>query len=68
MVSPDPFLPAIEKFLSETGISASGFGKAALGDPMFVRDLRLTGRKIKPKTRRELEAFMAKARKAARAA
>lgn len=34
------FLAEIETFLQRAGMSPSGFGRAALGDPNFVRDLR----------------------------
>jgi hypothetical protein len=59
----DPFLPEVEKFLTETRLSASRFGKLAVGDPMFVRDMRLTGRKLRPETVDALKAFMARERR-----
>jgi hypothetical protein len=34
------FLAEIEAFLHQARVSPSGFGRAALGDPNFVRDLR----------------------------
>jgi hypothetical protein len=34
------FLVEIEAFLHQARVSPSGFGRAALGDPNFVRDLR----------------------------
>jgi hypothetical protein len=34
------FLREIEAFLSKSGMSASRFGKEALGDPSFINDLR----------------------------
>lgn len=34
------FVEAVERYLSETGISASQFGKAVCGDPSFVLELR----------------------------
>jgi hypothetical protein len=54
----DPFLPEIERFLTETGIGASTFGRKTLKDPSFVRECRLMGRKIGDDTRKTLEAFM----------
>jgi hypothetical protein len=38
--SAQAFLAEIEDFLRGARISPSGFGRAALGDPNFVRDLR----------------------------
>jgi hypothetical protein len=40
MLSPEAFLSEIEDFLSESGMSASAFGKVVVGDPNFVGDLR----------------------------
>jgi hypothetical protein len=34
------FLAEIEAFLQRARMSPSGFGRAAFGDPNFVRDLR----------------------------
>lgn len=34
------FLSEIERFLAESGMSATAFGRAALKDPNFVFDLR----------------------------
>jgi tRNA-dihydrouridine synthase len=64
----DPFLPTIEKFLSETGLGAATLGRKALNDPNFVRECKLMGRKISAETRAKLEAFMRKERRKARAA
>jgi hypothetical protein len=44
MMHPEALLADIEAFLRESGMSASFFGKAAVGDPNFVGELR-KGRK-----------------------
>ena len=44
MTSAERLLADIETFLSETGTTASAFGRAAASDPNFVGDLRC-GRK-----------------------
>ena len=38
--SANAFLVEIEAFLQRARMSPSGFGRAALGDPNFVRDVR----------------------------
>ena len=38
--SADAFLAEIEAFLTRERATPSGFGRAAVGDPNFVRDLR----------------------------
>jgi hypothetical protein len=40
MTSAERLLADIEAFLSETGTTASAFGRAAASDPNFVGDLR----------------------------
>lgn len=40
MLTPEDFLAEIEAFLTRTGMSASAFGRAAVGDPNLVGDLR----------------------------
>lgn len=40
MTSAERLLADIEAFLSETGTTASAFGRSATGDPNFVGDLR----------------------------
>jgi hypothetical protein len=47
----DPFLAEIEAFLTETGLTATTFGRLALGDPGFVFDLR-NGRDCRRSTER----------------
>lgn len=39
----------IERWLKRSGFSATRFGREAMGDPRFVRDLR-NGREPRPKT------------------
>jgi hypothetical protein len=40
MVTAESFLSEIDAFLTAKGMSESAFGKAALGDPNFVSNLR----------------------------
>lgn len=40
MIDPREFSAKIEAFLSQTGTTATRFGKEAVGDPSFVFDLR----------------------------
>lgn len=40
MLTAETFLAEIDAFLAESGMSATAFGKAAVGDPNFVKDLR----------------------------
>lgn len=40
MMTPESFLLDIQQYLSATGMSASAFGRAAVGDPSLVLDLR----------------------------
>lgn len=40
MTAAESFLAEIESYLSRSGTSATAFGKAVLGDPRFVGDLR----------------------------
>jgi hypothetical protein len=47
----------IEKFLRETGMPWSKFGRLAVGDPRFVEDLR-NGREPGAKVSARVEAFM----------
>jgi hypothetical protein len=44
MLTSDQFLAEIESFLAASGMSASAFGRAAVGDPNFVGDLRTKDR------------------------
>jgi hypothetical protein len=40
MVTAESFLSEIDAFLKAKGVSESAFGKAVVGDPNFVSDLR----------------------------
>lgn len=48
----------ISKFLRETGMSETTFGRKFNGDPRLVKDLR-NGRELRPRTAERLRAFMA---------
>lgn len=50
-------LTEIESFLESSGMSATAFGTAALGDPPFVMQLR-NGRDIKASTAERVRAFI----------
>ena len=47
----------IEKFLSETGMAWTKFGRLATRDPRFVEDLR-NGRTPRPETEARVEKFI----------
>ena len=47
----------IEKFLNETGMAWTKFGRLATRDPRFVEDLR-NGRTPRPETSARVESFM----------
>lgn len=47
----------IEKFLRQTGMPWTKFGRLAAHDPRFVADLR-NGRTPRPETERRVEHFM----------
>lgn len=51
-------LERIEKHLKDNHISATRFGRRAVGDPRFVLDLRL-GRRPRRRTIERLEAYIA---------
>lgn len=40
MMSDDQFKAEVERFIKAAGISATKFGREAIGDPNLVRDLR----------------------------
>jgi hypothetical protein len=40
MMTSDDFRQKVDRFLERTGMSATRFGKEAVGDPNFVFDLR----------------------------
>ncbi len=48
----------IEKFLTETGMAWTRFGRLATHDPRFVEDLR-NGRTPRPETEARVERFIA---------
>ncbi len=48
----------IEKFLRETGMPRSKFGRLAAHDPRLVADLR-NGRVLRPATERRIAGFLA---------
>lgn len=52
-------LDRIERHLKETHISATRFGRRAVGDPRFVLDLR-TGRRPRRRTLERVEAYLTK--------
>lgn len=47
----------IERFLRETGMPWTRFGRLAAQDPRFVADLR-SGRVPRPRTERRIDRFM----------
>lgn len=53
----DPILEDVERYLAQSGLTPTAFGKAALGDPKFVFDLR-DGRECRRATRERARAFM----------
>ena len=56
----------IEKFLCETGMAWTKFGRLAAHDPRFVEDLR-NGRMPRPETQVRIERFIANYAEAAHA-
>lgn len=56
----------IEKFLSETGMTWTRFGRLAAHDPRFVEDLR-NGRTPRPATEQRVERFITTWRETAHA-
>ncbi|HYE52107.1 MAG TPA: hypothetical protein VEB20_21100 [Azospirillaceae bacterium] len=53
----DPILQPIEQYLARSGLSASAFGRLAVGDPRFVFDLR-EGRECRRATRDRVRAWL----------
>ena len=51
-------LPDIERFLRETGMAWTRFGRLAVGDPRLVQNMR-NGRIPKPENETRIRAFMA---------
>lgn len=60
----DDFKTLVETFLAETGMAPTALGKAALGDPNFVRELRAGQRSFSLSTVEKVEAFIADMRHA----
>jgi len=58
MMTHEAFLSDIEVFLASTGMGAARFGKEAIGDPNFVRNLR-DGRSPSLKTAERVMSFIA---------
>ena len=56
-------LERIEKHLKENHISATRFGRRAVGDPRFVLDLRM-GRRPRRRTVERLDVYLASCEKA----
>lgn len=52
-----PLLEEIERFLSETGMGPSYFGKVSVGNSEVVNRLR-EGKRVWPETETKLRAFM----------
>lgn len=53
-----PLIEAIDKFIERHSMSPVTFGRSALRDPHFVRDLR-GGRRLWPETEKRVRDFMA---------
>ena len=47
----------VERLLRKSGIKPSQFGREAMNDPRFVRDLR-NGRQLRPETEARLSAWL----------
>jgi 2,4-dienoyl-CoA reductase-like NADH-dependent reductase (Old Yellow Enzyme family) len=58
-------LNRVERYLRRSGLSASHFGRLAMRDPSFVRQLR-NGRELRPETVARLAAWIAAAESAER--
>ena len=50
-------LRQIERYIRESGMPPTRFGREAVGDPRFVHDLRL-GREPRPKTAARVVAWL----------
>lgn len=57
MSTREQFLAEVERFLRESGVSASAFGQQAMGDKNFVRGLRL-GKSVTLDTADRVRRFM----------
>ena len=54
---PVHLLREVEKFLRQTDIAPTRFGRVAMGDPRFVFDLR-NGRDPRPETEARVRAYL----------
>lgn len=52
------FIETVEAFLERADMAPVTFGREAMNDPHFVRDLR-NGRRLWPETEAKVRAFMA---------
>lgn len=52
-----PLIMIVERFLKQSGMPATKFGRLAVRDPRFVLDLRM-GREPSIRTRKRVEHFM----------
>jgi hypothetical protein len=50
-------LPQVERYIRQSGMPPSRFGREVVGDPRFVHDLRL-GREPRPKTMARVVAWL----------
>jgi hypothetical protein len=50
-------LPQVERYIRQSGMPPSRFGREAVNDPRFVHDLRL-GREPRPKTAARVVAWL----------
>jgi tRNA-dihydrouridine synthase len=53
----DTLRSAVDAFLQRTGTAAVTFGREAMNDPHFVRDLR-NGRRVWPETEAKVRKYM----------
>lgn len=53
-----PLIAAIETFIADHSMSPVTFGRKAMNDPHFVRDIR-AGRRVWPETEAKARTFMA---------
>lgn len=50
-------LEQVESYLARTKVPPSTFGRLAVGDPRFVRDLR-SGRRLRRRTQERVRAYL----------
>lgn len=56
-MSDQPIIAEVERFLKRTGMAESAFGRRAVNDWKFVRDLR-QGRELRRSTEQRIRNFM----------